>query len=102
RAPIGRMTAALADAIRLHKPALRAVVERLDGMRATVGQVPVPCARVDATGGPGRCFSCGDALAHPACCRRGDLCALAIELLYHVWPGAADLWEPCPTAVLNR
>lgn len=96
------MTAALADAIRLHKPALRAVVERLDGMRATVGQVPVPCARVDATGGPGRCFSCGDALAHPAGYGRCDPCALAMELLYQECPDAADRWEPCPAVVLNR
>ncbi len=35
---------------------------RLDGMQDTHGQVPFPCAVLEARGGPGRCASCGHPL----------------------------------------
>ena len=60
--PADRITPALRDELTLRKPELLAVLSRLQGMRATVGQVPFPCAVLEARGGPGRCASCGHPL----------------------------------------
>jgi hypothetical protein len=79
-APAGGLTPALRDALVAHKPALLAVLWRLAGMRCNTE--PVPRARPDAVGGPGHCFSCGDAHEHPEAYGRCALCWTAVELLY--------------------
>ena len=79
---VDRITSALRDELTARKPELLAVLSRLQGMRATVGQVPIPCAVLAAVGGPGRCFSCGDPLAHPESYGRCDPCWIAVDLYY--------------------
>ena len=69
------------------------VLVRLDGMRRTVGKVPIPCAVLEACGGPGRCFSCGDALSHSQSYGRCGPCDIACELFYRECPDAADRWQ---------
>ena len=91
--PADRITPALRDELTARKPELLAVLSRLQGMRATVGQVPFPCAVLAAVGGPGRCFSCGDPLDHPHACGRCAPCSVASELFYLEVPDAADRWE---------
>ena len=91
--PVDRITPALLDELTARKPELLAVFSRLQGMRATVGQVPMPCAVLAAVGGPGHCFSCGDPLAHPESYGRCDSCAVASELFYAEVPAAAGHWE---------
>lgn len=51
--PPARLTPALKAEVTARKPELLAVVSRLQGMRATVGQVPIPCAVLEAVGGAG-------------------------------------------------
>jgi len=91
--PADRITPALRDELTLRKPELLAVLSRLQGMRATVGQVPFPCAVLAAVGGPGRCCSCGDGLGHPHAYGRCTPCSIASELFYREVPDAADRWE---------
>lgn len=91
--PADRITPALRDELTARKPELLAVLSRLQGMRATVGEVPVPCAVLAAVGGPGRCFSCGDRLDHPHACGRCAPCSVASELFYLEVPDAADRWR---------
>ncbi len=91
--PVDRITPALLDELTARKPELLAVYSRLQGMRATVGQVPMPCAVLAAVGGPGHCFSCGDPLAHPESYGRCDPCAVASDLFYREVPDAAGHWE---------
>lgn len=91
--PAGRITPALRDELTARKPELLAVLSRLQGMRATVGQVPIPCAVLAAMGGPGRCFSCGDPLDHPHACGRCAPCSVASDLFYREVPDAADRWR---------
>ncbi len=90
--PADRITPALRDELTARKPELLAVLSRLQGMRATVGQVPIPCAVLAAVGAPGRCFSCGDPLDHPQGCGRCTPCSVASELFYLEVPDAADRW----------
>ena len=92
-APKGAITQEIRAALLAQKPELLAVLSRLQGMRATVGQVPVPCAVLATVGGPGRCFSCGDPLAHPESYGRCDPCAVASELFYREVPDAAARWK---------
>lgn len=92
--PTHRITPAIRDELTARKPELLAVLWRLQGMRATVGQVPVPCAVLAAVGGPGRCFSCGDRLDHPHGYGRCAPCAVASELFYREVPDAAERWRP--------
>ena len=91
--PADRITPALRDELTARKPELLAVLSRLQGMRATVGRVPIPCAVLEAVGGPGRCFSCGVTLDHPHAYGRCTPCDLAAELFYRECPDAADRWE---------
>ena len=91
--PADRITPALRDELTARKKELLAVLSRLQGMRATVGQVSIPCAVLAAVGGPGRCFSCGDPLDHPQAYGRCTPCAVAAELFYREMPDAADRWR---------
>lgn len=91
-APKGSITPEIRAALLAQKWELLAVLSRLQGMRATVGQVPIPCAVLAAVGGPGRCFSCGDSLDHPHACGRCAPCSVAAELFYLEAPDAADRW----------
>lgn len=91
--PADRITPALREELTLRKPELLAVLSRLQGMRATVGQVPFPCAVLAAVGGPGRCCSCGDGLGHPHAYGRCTPCSVAAELFYREVPDAADRWR---------
>lgn len=91
--PANRITPALRDELTARKPELLAVLSRLQGMRATVGHVPIPCAVLEAVGGPGRCFSCGDPLDHPQAYGRCTSCAVAAEVFYREIPDAADRWR---------
>jgi hypothetical protein len=79
--PPARLTPAMKDEVTARKPELLAVISRLEGMHETRGQVPIPCAVVEAVGGPGHCFSCGDAI-HPGLYGRCTPCAVAVELFY--------------------
>ncbi len=97
-APSGALTPELRSELARHKAELLAVLPRLAGMLGTVGQVPIPCARLEACGGPGRCFSCGDALDHPQAYGRCVPCGIASELFYAECPDAADRWQPAPVA----
>jgi len=78
----GVMTPELIDALRVAKPELLQVLPRLAGMRASVGQVPIPCSRLESCGGPGRCFSCGDRHEHPQAYGRCTWCSIAVEAFY--------------------
>ena len=80
KAPSGALTDDLRATLAEHKPALLDVLFRLEGMRANTGLVPIPCARLEAIGGPGRCFSCGDGLGHPGAYGRCVPCEIAAEL----------------------
>ena len=79
---LGVLTSELRGALARHKPALLTVLWRLAGMRSHDGQVPILCALIEARGGPGLCFSCGDPLAHPESYGRRDPCSIAAELYY--------------------
>jgi len=89
----GALTPELRRELTARKPDVLAVLVRLDGMRRTVGQVPVPCAVLEAVGGPGRCFSCGDALSHSQSYGRCGPCGIACELFYRECPDAADRFQ---------
>ena len=91
--PAAWITPTLRDELTARKPELLAVLSRLQGMRATVGQVAIPCAVVAAVGGPGRCFSCGDPLDYPHAYGRCTPCSLASDLFYLEVPDAAERWE---------
>lgn len=80
--PVSKLTSELRAALTAHKGELLAVVSRLEGMHANDGKVPVPCAVLEATGGPGRCFSCGDGLEHPESYGRCTSCAIAAEVFH--------------------
>ncbi len=92
-APKGAITQEIRAALLAQKPELLAVLSRLQCMRATVGQVPIPCAVLAAVGGPGRCFSCGDGLGHPHAYGRCTPCSIAAELFYREVPDAAGRWR---------
>jgi hypothetical protein len=94
----GAVTPALRDELKMHKADLLPVLVRLEGMRRNgvdlTGkgpQPPVPCALFEAVGGPGRCFSCGDALPHPTSYGRCTPCDVAKELFYRERPASADM-----------
>lgn len=90
RAPAGALTPELKSALAANKPDVIAVVWRLDGMQGNAGRVPIPCAVLSATGGPGRCFSCGDPLDHPEAYGRCVPCGLAAELFYAAITAAGE------------
>jgi hypothetical protein len=83
-APAGFVTPALKAALSTAKPELIEVLWRLDEMRRLAGEAPraVVYAREAARGGPGRCFSCGDALEHPAAYGRCVPCDVASDVFY--------------------
>ena len=93
-APVGAVTAALRDELIARKAELLAVLPRLDGMRRNVGRVPMPIARFEAKGGPGRCFSCGDSLGHPEAYGRCGACDVAAEAMYAEDHDYAERWRP--------
>jgi hypothetical protein len=82
-------TTDLREALQIRKPEALAVVSRLEAMRrhgvdwtGADPRRPVARARLDACGGPGFCFSCGDALEHPDGYGRCPACDLATDLFY--------------------
>jgi hypothetical protein len=81
-APAGALTPELRQGLTLQKAEVLAVLSRLAGMRANVGKVPIPCAVLHATGGPGRCFSCGESLYCPDAYGRCARCQIGVELYY--------------------
>ena len=95
-APVGVLTEALRTALRDHKPTLLAVLWRLDGMLTHRDPVPTAKGATEAPGGPGRCFSCGDAHEHPHACGRCVSCSLAAEAFYRLH-GSLDE-QPAATA----
>lgn len=76
----GDLNDELREALKVFKVALIPIVWRLAGMR--LHTEPVPCARADAQGGPGWCFSCGDRHEHPRSYGRCVICWQAVELYY--------------------
>jgi hypothetical protein len=87
-APKGTMTPALRTALVRHKPDLLTVLWRLEAMRRFAHEAPrpLPCAREDARGGPGWCFSCGDPLDHADACGRCSPCDIAADVFYATRP----------------
>ncbi len=85
-APRGALAPALRDTLSAHKPELLAVLWRLEGMLTTQGQRPLAVARLEARGGPGSCFSCGDQLEHPEGYGRCFACDIAADLFYAEQP----------------
>jgi hypothetical protein len=83
-APTGGLTQELRDRLLRHKPTLLPVVWRLREMRRLAVEAPraVVYARIEAKGGPGRCFSCGDGLEHPRAFGRCAPCDIASDLFY--------------------
>ncbi len=81
-APKGVLTPDLLATLRARKPDVLAVLWRLDAMRATAGQTPVAVARPAVGGGPGRCFSCGDAFGAPTAYGRCTPCDVAADVYY--------------------
>ena len=81
-APAGTLTAELRMALVARKADLLPVLSRLKAMRATTGQAPVAVARPTARGGPGRCFSCGDALEVATAYGRCAPCDVAADIYY--------------------
>jgi hypothetical protein len=94
-APPGAMTPTFRDRLEAQKPALLAVLWRLEAMRASVGKLPVVVARLEATGGPGRCFSCGESLEHPDGYGRCVPCDVAADVFYSTRRRDADDWTVC-------
>ena len=91
-APVGTLTDTVRTAIAKEKTALLPIVWRLSEMRRLAvesPQHPVVCARIDAVGGPGRCFSCGDLLSHPQAYGRCGPCDVASDLYYSAINGVA-------------
>jgi hypothetical protein len=98
-APPGALTPELRDALVRHKLDLLALLWRLDAMRlhgvdrtGANMRPPVPIARLDARGGPGRCFSCGEPLDHPEAYGRCSACDVACELFYEERPSDGERW----------
>lgn len=81
-APPGALTADLRTALAARKPELLQVVPRLAGMRQHTAPIPTAQSAQEAPGGPGRCFSCGDGLDHPAAYGRCTWCSIAVEAFY--------------------
>jgi hypothetical protein len=93
-APTGAVTPDLRLALAEHKQTLLAVVWRLDAMQRLAIEAPRPLAyaRADAKGGPGHCFSCGDAHPHPGAYGRCAPCDIASDV-YHALRNAQDSIE---------
>jgi len=92
-APTGSVTPALRAALIAHKPDLLAVLWRLEAMCRLAVEAPPPLvyARQTAQGGPGHCFSCGDALGHPEAYGRCGPCDIASEVYYAWRPTEGDV-----------
>jgi hypothetical protein len=89
-APTGAVTPELRAALTARKPELVQVVWRLDGMREHTEPVPTAKSAREAPGGPGHCFSCGDALDHPQAYGRCTWCGIAAEAFYAERAADAD------------
>ena len=85
-APAGVLTPVLLDVLQTRKPDLLSVLWRLEAMRETAGKAPVLLARLQACGGPGRCFSCGDALEVATAYGRCGPCDVAADAYYAALP----------------
>jgi hypothetical protein len=83
-APAGTLTPALIETLRGRKGELLPVLWRLTEMRRLAAVAPraLVFARESARGGPGHCFSCGDAHGAPAWVGRCEACDVAAELYY--------------------
>jgi hypothetical protein len=96
-APAGVVTPSLRRALADRKPELLLVLGfrirwRLEAMRRLAVEAPRPFAyaRIGARGGPGWCFSCGDALDHPQGYGRCTPCDVASETFYSSQPDDAE------------
>lgn len=91
-APKGAMTPALRATLVRHKADLITVLSRLEGMRrlAVIAPRAAVYARASAQGGPGRCFSCGDSLEHPAAYGRCTPCDVAADAFYTMKSSGGD------------
>ena len=80
-APRGVITPMFREALLAQKPMLLEVLWRLAAMErfGLDDRHPAPYARATARGGPGRCFSCGDALDHPEAYGRCSWCSVAAD-----------------------
>jgi len=80
----GTVTPALRAALVARKPELLGVLWRLEAMQRLAVEAPraVVYARASAQGGPGFCFSCGDALEWPDAYGRCGPCDIASDLYY--------------------
>ena len=82
--PAERITPELRDALKARKAELLPIVWRLAAMRRLAVEAPraVVYARPEAHGGPGFCFSCGDALEHATAYGRCTPCDIAADVFY--------------------
>jgi len=88
-APAGALTPRLWDELKSRKGDLLPVLVRLHAMRrhgvdlTGKGTRPaVPVAQIGSCGGPGRCFSCDDALPREDAYGRCAACDVACDLFY--------------------
>jgi hypothetical protein len=82
RPTLAGLTAELREELARQKPILLGILPRLEGMRANPLPIPTARPKCEAPGGPGRCFSCNDALEHVSCFGRCMPCDLAAEIFY--------------------
>lgn len=90
-APVGALTPELRQTLAARKPDLLVILWRLSAMRATAGQRPLAVVMLEAQGGPGRCFSCGDPLDHPQGYGRCAPCDVAADLFYSEQPDDCEV-----------
>ncbi|MBI2834445.1 MAG: hypothetical protein HYX76_08465 [Acidobacteria bacterium] len=100
-APRGVVTPALRETLRARKRELLPVLWRLDAMRRHgvdltprrehPDRPPVAVARLEPCGGPGRCFSCGDALECATAYGRCTPCDVAADVFYSRAPSAEGM-----------
>ena len=90
-APVGALKPELRQTLAARKPELLVILWRLAAMRATVGQRPLVVTRLEAQGGPSRCFSCGDPLDHPRGYGRCAPCDVAAGLFYSEQPDDCEM-----------
>jgi hypothetical protein len=83
-APLGTLTDEVRTELARQKPTLLEVLWRLTAMRRLATEAPraLAYARVNAKGGPGHCFSCGDALELAGAYGRCQPCDIAADVYY--------------------
>jgi hypothetical protein len=91
-APLGSLTDDVRAELARHKGTLLEVLWRLTAMRRLANEAPraLAYARMNAKGGPGRCFSCGDALELATAYGRCQPCDIAADVYYATLATAED------------